>query len=59
MLLGKQLSNLGYEVVYGSNGYEAVDLFQRTLAAESAEQDELFCVLMVSTTFTMRGGWKL
>lgn len=54
-MLGKLVSNLGYEVVYGSNGYEAVDVFQRTLAAESAEQDELFCVLMVRPAFIWKG----
>ncbi len=47
MLLGKLLGRLGYEVVYGCNGWEAVDVFQRTLAAEQEERERLFCVLMV------------
>jgi len=47
LLLGKLLGRLGYEVVYGCNGWEAVDVFQRTLAAEQEERERLFCVLMV------------
>eukprot|EP00884_Botryococcus_braunii_P013048 jgi/Botrbrau1/21744/Bobra.43_1s0138.1 len=39
LVLGKMLSGLGYEVVYGENGVEAVDCY-------SQHAEALFCVLM-------------
>lgn len=39
LVLGKMLSGLGYEVVYGENGVEAVDCYSQHAGA-------LFCVLM-------------
>ncbi len=47
LVLGKLLSKLGYEIVYGTNGVEAVHVFEKTMAAKRAEQDGLFCILMV------------
>ena len=47
LVLGKLLSKLGYEIMYGTNGIEAVHVFERTMAAKRAEQDGLFCILMV------------
>jgi hypothetical protein len=41
LVLGKMLSALGYEVIYGQNGVEAVDYY-------SQHAEALFCVLMVS-----------
>lgn len=46
-MLGKLLSKLGYEIVYGTNGIEAVHVFEKTMAAKRAKQDGLFCILMV------------
>ncbi|KAK9827275.1 hypothetical protein WJX81_006920 [Elliptochloris bilobata] len=46
LFLGKLLSSLGYEIVYGTNGHEAVHIVQTSMAAERGEQDSLFCILM-------------
>ena len=48
LMLGTRLSKLGYEVVYGTNGVEAVRAFSQSLTARKRdEQDGLFCILMV------------
>lgn len=47
LVLGKLLSKLGYEVVYGTNGVEAVQQFSQSMTAKRDEQDGLFCILMV------------
>ena len=47
LVLGKLLSKLGYEVMYGTNGIEAVQAFSQSMTANRDEQDGLFCILMV------------
>ena len=47
LVLGKLLSALGYEVMYGTNGIEAVQSFSQSMTAKRDEQDGLFCILMV------------
>lgn len=42
LILGKMLSGLGYEVIYGQNGVEAVNFY-------SQHAEALLCVLMVSS----------
>ena len=46
LVLGKLLSKLGYEVMYGTTGIEAVECFSQSMAA-CDERDGLFCILMV------------